>query len=165
MMPPQMSLFGTITILLSNVKICVEKSDTDRGTEEEEELVLSVTLVEHTVEEGRPMIGFYASTYNWGFESPVDIEIVDVTDAASFDRIPPCADPRFDRVGDRRAVDRGQQNAVDHLIDGLARCRHVAGDERPAGRHSAQQRRRIRGPAAALEDDVGGLDDLHLSAR
>lgn len=44
-------------------------------TDDEEELTVSVTLVEHTVEEGRPMIGFYAGTYNWGFESPVDIQI------------------------------------------------------------------------------------------
>lgn len=44
-------------------------------TDEEEELTLTVTLVESTVEPGRPMIGFGAGTYAWGFESPVDIEI------------------------------------------------------------------------------------------
>lgn len=45
------------------------------GTEDEEHLQLDVELVEHTQEAGRPMVGFMAGTYNWGFESPVDVEI------------------------------------------------------------------------------------------
>jgi len=45
------------------------------GTESEEELDLEVELVEHTQEAGRPMVGFLAGTYNWGFSSPVDVTI------------------------------------------------------------------------------------------
>jgi len=45
------------------------------GTEDETELQLQVELVEHTQEPGRPMVGFMAATYNWGFESPIDVEI------------------------------------------------------------------------------------------
>lgn len=45
------------------------------GTPDEVALRLEVELVEHTQEAGRPMVGFMAATYNWGFDSPIALEI------------------------------------------------------------------------------------------
>lgn len=47
----------------------------DIGGDDEEVLQLEVELVEHTQEADRPMVGFMAGTYNWGFESPVEVGI------------------------------------------------------------------------------------------
>ncbi len=44
-------------------------------TDNPETLTLSVELVEHTQEADRPMVGFMAGTHNWGFDSPIDLEI------------------------------------------------------------------------------------------
>ncbi len=40
-----------------------------------EELDLSIELSEHTQDEGRPMVGFLATTYNWRYESEVEVDI------------------------------------------------------------------------------------------
>ncbi|UCG40067.1 MAG: PDZ domain-containing protein [Acidimicrobiia bacterium] len=40
-----------------------------------EELDVAVELSEHTQDEGRPMVGFLATTYNWRYESEVDVDI------------------------------------------------------------------------------------------
>lgn len=40
-----------------------------------EPITLTVTLVEHVSDPSRPMVGFLATTYNWSYTSPIDIEI------------------------------------------------------------------------------------------
>lgn len=40
-----------------------------------DELDVAVELSEHTQDEGRPMVGFLATTHNWRYESEVDVEI------------------------------------------------------------------------------------------
>jgi len=42
-----------------------------------EEITKTVTLVEHVDDPSRPMVGFLASTSNWSYSSPVDIQIND----------------------------------------------------------------------------------------